>query len=586
MAYEHEHEDIVLNGLNNTIGVRLYIRRHTYSVANNTSTITWSLYLDAKGSLSKLVQLPSPAPSYRVMINGQTWTGVSDINIDANTTKVLQGGSMVITHKPGATATIAYSFTQDCQAPGTASGSGTFTLDAVPGYPTLTAPARFSDEEDPVITYSFNNATKDHVYTLEACIADGTTGTEIYIPYQVIDDTATSYTFEFSASDRTTLRRIAGNNNTLDVRFYLKTTYTNGAETSLVSKPSTMYIDSAAPVLSPTVENVDETTLTLTGDPGTIIRGHNTVRFVSNAVARKGATITSQSTVCGSKRSTSSYGAFSDVESGTFIFTATDNRGNTASATVNLDVIPYVKVSCRQDVVLGNDGVLTLTLSGNYYDGSFGAEDNNLKIEIQQTDPDGNVGDWIDLSALLYETTGNTYTLSYTINGLDPSGTYGFQSRVSDQLTSATSEKQNITWHPVFDWGRNDFNFNVPVYIQGGNCYGAKELYSGSSDGNIVLSDEIDNYNFVDIYFTDNNGRGCGVSRLFGVGGATITLDLSLVEASSATATYIRRTAYICKDRTLSPNKTTAGYVHISGNAVSHTTGTNFIRVIKVLGYR
>ena len=589
MAVGGSYIDTITRPLGNAYYITFDWERTAYSVLQNTSTIAWSLKLKSEGSLSEIEQMSVGSTAYTVVINGQTWSGVSNINIAANSEKTLQTGSITIDHNSnGDLKTVDYSFTQDLQLIGTGKGSGRLSIDALPDYPTLSAPTSFSDNEYPTITYSVHTNAIGYLTKLEACIADDITGTTIYVPYQVIDNTATTpteYTYSLSSFEWTALRNAAGESSSVKVRFYLRATYSNG-ETKLIPKTSTMNIQTTIPTLDPEVKNVDEITLDLTGDPGTIIRGYNTISFRANATAYNGATIVSYLTTCGAKRSTSSYGAFSNVESGTFVFTATDSRGHPGSAIVNLDVIPYVKVSCRQEVELGNDGVLTLKVSGSYYDGSFGAVSNTLKIEVQKTNPDGSIDAWADLSPLLYTTDGNTYELEYTVSGLDPSGTYTFQSRVSDRLTSAMSDKQSATWHPIFDWGRNDFNFNVPVSIQGGTCYGVHLLYSGSEDGNVVLYDEIDNYDFIDIYFTDNNGRGCGVSRLFGVNGGNKTIDLSLIEASSATATYIRRTAYICKDRTLSPNKDTAGYVHIGGTAVSHNTGTNYIRIIRVLGYK
>lgn len=581
------YENQPLVGGKQQVRLGIYWERTNYSVLNNTSTI-----LVRVRQVNSNIKTTWGDCTYTLsMTQVGTRQGTVNLNMDADSEKILLEQTFTINHNTSGSA-LALNFTFGVMVQGLDNNktqvSHSTTLSALPDYPTLSGPSTFSDEEYPTITYLVDINSVSYLIKLEACIADGITGTTIYVPYQVIDNTATTattYTYSLSSSERTAMRNAAGDSNSVKVRFYLKATYSNG-EVVLVSKPSTMYIESAAPRLDPVVANVDEITLDLTGNSETIVRGYNTVSFRSNAVARKGATITSQSTVCGSKRSTSSYGTFSNVESGTFIFTATDNRGNSASATVELDVIPYVKVSCRQEVELGNDGVLTLKVSGSYYDGSFGAVSNTLKIEVQKTNPDGSIDDWADLTPLLYTTDGNTYELEYTVSGLDPSGTYTFQSRVSDRLTTAISDKKSATWHPIFDWGRNDFNFNVPVSIQGGTCYGVHLLYSGSADGNVVLYDEIDNYDFIDIYFTDNNGRGCGVSRLFGVNGGTKTIDLSLVEASSATATYIRRTAYICKDRTLSPNKDTAGYVHIGGTAVSHNTGTNYIRIIRVLGYK
>ena len=44
---------------------------------------------------------------------------------------------------------------------------------------------------------------------------------------------------------------------------------------------------------------------------------------------------------------------------------------------------------------------------------------------------------------------------------------YTFDVVVTDAVTNATSSATIPKGIPVFDWGENDFNFNVPVYING-----------------------------------------------------------------------------------------------------------------------
>ena len=62
----------------------------------------------------------------------------------------------------------------------------------------------------------------------------------------------------------------------------------------------------------------------------------------------------------------------------------------------------------------------------------------------------------------------NSYTATVNLTGLDYQKTYSIEASIKDTLTSyvyATEKKINTT--PVFDWGENDFNFNVPVTMRG-----------------------------------------------------------------------------------------------------------------------
>lgn len=356
---------------------------------------------------------------------------------------------------------------------------------AFTGYPTLrniTPSSTFTDEDSPTINYTVPAVSE--VRKLEACIADADTGTTIYVPYREVDKNATSYTFNFTSSELDTIYSVLDKSRTMLVRFYLKSTMTTG-EVNLHSLTGGIGIVDAEPVLNPTVKDINSITLAMTNDNQIVVLGYSNLDFMVNAVARKGATIVSQTATCGTQKKTTRAGAFVGATSGIITFTATDSRGITSTRTINLQTVNYVKVSCHQDVRLNEDGTVSITLSGDYYNGSFGEYDNTLKLEIRHTQDDGTMGSWVNLTPLGYEVSGNTYTLDYTASGFDQSGTYEFQSRATDGITSATTDEQSITWFPVFDWGKNDFNFNVPVYAPelsvddieiNGRAYGTNRL--------------------------------------------------------------------------------------------------------------
>ena len=272
------------------------------------------------------------------------------------------------------------------------------------------------------------------------------------------------------------------------------------------NKTTSIAIINAEPTVDPIVKDINEITLAVTNDNQIVVLGYSVLEYVVNATAHKGATIVSQTATCGTQKKTARAGAFVGATSGTVTITATDSRGLTATKVINLDTVNYIKVSCRQDVKLNNDFV-DVTLTGNYFNGSFGEYDNELKLEIRHTQEDGTMGEWVNLSPLGYELSGNTYTLTYRISGLDPSGSYDFQSRASDSITSAETAEQTITWHPIFDWGRDDFNFNVPVSAPelsvdsieiNGRAYGTNRLlWEGASHMNggqtITFSQSLNN---------------------------------------------------------------------------------------------
>lgn len=109
-------------------------------------------------------------------------------------------------------------------------------------------------------------------------------------------------------------------------------------------------------------------------------------------------------------------------------------------------------------------------------------------------------------------------------------------------------------------------------------------LFEGSEAGNVTLSETVANFNHIEIIYTDNNGKNGGVAKVYNPQGAQFCA--SLIEASAATTTFIRSTLYTAAATLLIPNVTTAGYIKISDATISRSSGVNYIRITKVLGYR
>ena len=88
-------------------------------------------------------------------------------------------------------------------------------------------------------------------------------------------------------------------------------------------------------------------------------------------------------------------------------------------------------------------------------------------------------------------------------------------------------------------------------------------------------------FRYLEIYFTDNNGRGSGYVKVWNPDDRTI--DLHLTEASSTI--YSRQTAYTIEGYQLIPDLTTASYYRITAaGAVNTSIGTNYIKIIRVVG--
>ena len=108
---------------------------------------------------------------------------------------------------------------------------------------------------------------------------------------------------------------------------------------------------------------------------------------------------------------------------------------------------------------------------------------------------------------------------------------------------------------------------------------------TSGSNGTITLSASIANYRYLEIYFTDNNGKSGGYTKVWSPNGKTICLNI--VETSSATSVIFRQTMYTLSSTTMTPKTDVAGYLQFnpSTKAIANSpVGTNYIKIVRVIG--
>ena len=341
----------------------------------------------------------------------------------------------------------------------TVTATGTAKLDNIARAATITAAPNFNDEGNPTITYS--NPAGSTVTTLQACIAD--TSSNVIVTYRDISKTGTSYTFSLTSAERTALRQACSTANSMGIRFYVKTEL--GGETYKNYLAKTLSIINANPTINPTAVDKGSVSITLTGDAeNKVIKGYNNMAVAINATANKNATLKSYKISCGGKSITTASGTLGYVESGTFTFTATDSRGNSTTKTLTKTLINYVPITCSLSAKNPTpDGAMSFTIKGNYFNGSFGAVNNTLTVQYRYKVEGGSYGSWTTVTATK---SGNTYTVTTTLTGLDYRQAYVVQARATDEIETVNTSEKSVKSIPVFDWGADDFNFNVDVKAQ------------------------------------------------------------------------------------------------------------------------
>lgn len=446
----------------------------TPDIASNTSRIDWTLTV-AGGTSSFYSTGPTT-----LMIGGQQAYYKGRVSHSKETFPAAKGsvsGSITVSHGTDGAKSIEVSLTTAIYSTSTKTVSDTWTLDAIPRFATLTAAPNFTDEDNPTITYS--NPAGNSVSLLRACISlDGTADD---VAYRDISKTGTSYTFNLTTAERDVLRAATTGKNSREVKFYVRSEIGSSYEGSSLARQFT--IKNPAPTISPTITDSNSATVALTGDSSKLIHYYSNAAITIGAAAVKKATLTSKKVVCGSKSLTAD-GTINAVESGTFTFTATDNRGNTTELPVKPSFVEYVKLTCN----MGNsmpttDGAMSVKVSGSYFNGSFGAASNTLAVYYRYKVAGGSYSDW---SAMTVTKSGNAYSATASLTGLDYQTVYVFQAYAVDKLATVESVERNVKATPVFDWGESDFKFNVPVFDKYGTAFGnGLAAYTGGGDSGI-----------------------------------------------------------------------------------------------------
>ena len=445
----------------------------TQNIEKNESTISWTL--KGAGGDSGYIK----AGMFSVAINGEVVYSLTNARIELYKGTVVASGTKTITHNTDGTKSFSmsaegaiYSYAVNCR------GSGSWELKDIPRAATITSAPNFTDEGNPIIMYS--NPAGNSVDKLEACIADNN-GKVIIVPYREITKTGGVYGFNFTEEEREALRAAVTSGYALPVRFYLKTTI--GGTAYYKSSSKTLTLEDYEPTISYfEVADENEMAMELTRTDGSVlIKGFNNVFAYFDGAGAKGATITSFKITNGSSVINDSSGYFENTESGVFVATITDSRGNTASTTVELPVIEYFKPSISQKVEIalaGETGAsVKLTLNGKLFHSYFDTattqgEPNELTLMVRYAQDGGSMSNW----QVLFDGTnfdnvptfnGNEYSLTATIGGLAYNSAYTFQSAVYDSISETIKTAEyTVQLTPVYYWGKDSFNLNVPLYIE------------------------------------------------------------------------------------------------------------------------
>lgn len=213
------------------------------------------------------------------------------------------------------------------------------------------------------------------------------------------------------------------------------------------------------PTVSGTVVDSNSATKALTGDESKLVRYMSTALCTISAAARNSASLTGKKI---NNVSVDTSRSIANVETNSFNFYAVDSRGYATSLIMEAEMIPYVKLTCNAAATRDapTTGEATLTVKGNYFNGSFGAENNTLTVKYRIGG-----GAYENVTPAI---SGNTYSVSVPLTGMDYQQSFDIDVVVSDKLDAVSKTVVLKMGIPGFHWNNDYFQFHIPMVASAG----------------------------------------------------------------------------------------------------------------------
>lgn len=481
--------------------LRLDVSETNVETENNRSKVAWALYI-VNGYKNGIYYRFNANFTFSATINGTTVVSYSG---NVNTTdvgsreahKLASGTTDWIGHNTDGSKTVSCSASCSGGAgygPGTGSCSGNLTLTKIDRYPMLTDAPNFNDEANPTIQYTtslgFTGAS------VKACIASAD-GSTIYAGYRDVVVSDGSYTFNLTTTERNNLRNATPNSNTLNIRFYIKTTTTGGTEYySYLDRQ--LSIVNANPTISNTETETDTNVITYLGTgASTVVQNASKVQCEVTATPQKGSsvssvTITHNSIVYPTTLSSGKYVATIPISANSFQINVTDSRGNAATKTVTKTMITYSPVDFTSFTIKrvnSTSSTIRFNLEARYYQVTLGSTantprlyyklDNGNYVEIPKKDTTVSPQiDGYEIDAANHKVTLTNYDVS---NLLVYTSAGQITLYIEDLLTNDTDGGTNgyvTKGVPTFEAGEHEFQVNGTLYVADENRENAGEVYS------------------------------------------------------------------------------------------------------------
>lgn len=268
------------------------------------------------------------------------------------------------------------------------------------------------------------------------------------------------------------------------------------------------YEDALWPEVVGNVRDINPTTNALTGHEKRLVRYYSNVEATMTATGMKGASIVLQRILTDNASIDATSYLFEGITDGKISFYAKDSRGYTRTVRDSLAVfLEYVRPTCNiTDIGLPTvDDTCRIVLSGMYWDDNFGAVHNQLTLWYRYKSTIlSEFTDWIQIKnpQIDYLQSGRDYNAVVDVDLPNHIDRFTLQVMAKDKLTFGESQERSVRAFPIFDWGEHDFNFNIPVNING------DLTVSGTITSNTPVEQQIEPADYIIEQGTRQTGSG------------------------------------------------------------------------------
>lgn len=438
------------------------------SVANNTTTVAWTLQLIATsdGYISS-----TASKAWSVTVNGTKYSGTNTVGISNNSTKTLASGTTTIAHAADGSKTFSYSFSQQFDITfnswiGTVSGSGSGTLNTIarasqPSCVTWPEHTQNVGSFGDTISIHMNRASSSFTHTVRYQFGSqsGTIATSV--------TTGTTWTIP------TSLMNLIPNATKGSGTIYVDTY--NGS--TLVGTKYCGFTATVPASVKPTCNFTLDDTAGWDDVYGSPVQGLSKIKVTVNPVLAYNSPIASYSiSIDGNKytSATATTGALKKAGSSVVSVTIKDKRGRSASNSYTMSVQAYSAPSISKLTVHRCDADGTENEQGEHIKVLFSAaltalgNKNTAAYTLKYKKSTATSYTSVTLS-----TFANKYTVTdgAHIFAADSSNSYDVEVEAKDRHGTATRSTSASTAFTLMNWGKDGTSLAIGKVAERANAF-------------------------------------------------------------------------------------------------------------------